>query len=54
MPITTNDAVLIEDIGRVRLLTINRPDALNAMNNAVFDGITDGLASAEVSAARPR
>lgn len=50
MPITTNDAVLIEDIGRVRLLTINRPEALNAMNNAVFDGITAGLASAEVSA----
>lgn len=31
------------DTGRVRTLTINRPAALNAMNNDVFSAIRDGL-----------
>lgn len=31
------------DTGRVRTLTINRPDALNAMNNDVFSAIRDAL-----------
>jgi len=44
-----NESVLTEDRGRIRLLTINRPDALNAMNNAVFAGIADALAAAEAS-----
>ncbi len=36
-----------EQHGRVRVLRIHRPDALNAMNNQVFSAIRDGLASAE-------
>ena len=31
------------DHGRVRLLTFERPDALNAMNNAVFSALRDAL-----------
>ena len=40
----------VADNGRVRTLTINRPDALNAMNNAVFAAIRDGLSDAENAA----
>lgn len=36
-----------EDDGRVRILRINRPEALNAMNNAVFAAIRDALIAAE-------
>ena len=32
---------------RVMTLTINRPEALNAANNSVFEGIRDGLLDAE-------
>ncbi len=32
---------------RVMTLTLNRPDALNAMNNAVYAGIRDALSDAE-------
>ncbi|MEM7541396.1 MAG: enoyl-CoA hydratase-related protein [Pseudomonadota bacterium] len=41
------EAIVIEDVGRVRLLRINRPAALNAMNQAVFGGIRDALKEAE-------
>ncbi|MEM7020033.1 MAG: enoyl-CoA hydratase/isomerase family protein [Pseudomonadota bacterium] len=44
-----NNAVTVEDQGRVRIIAINRPDALNAMNNAVFSGIRDALIAAEES-----
>ncbi|MFT4561307.1 MAG: enoyl-CoA hydratase/carnithine racemase [Gammaproteobacteria bacterium] len=41
------DCILTQDEGRVRRLTINRPEALNAMNNEVFATIADALAAAE-------
>jgi len=40
MVLTTTDA------GRVRTLAINRPEALNAMNNEVFAAIRQGLQAA--------
>ena len=40
-------ALEIEDVGRVRVLRINRPDALNAMNNDVYGAIYGALVEAE-------
>ena len=40
-------ALVIEDDDRVRVLRIDRPDALNAMNNDVFRSIRDALVDAE-------
>jgi len=37
----------IEDRGRVRVLRMNRPDALNAMNNELFAALRDALVAAE-------
>ena len=36
----------VTDDGRVRIVRINRPDALNAMNNATFAAIRDALVEA--------
>ena len=36
----------IEDQGRVRLLTLNRPDALNAFSEALYDATTQALIDA--------
>ena len=36
----------IEDTDRVRLLTLNRPDQLNAFNNELYDSVRDALAEA--------
>ena len=41
------DSVVCQDHGRVRVIKINRPQALNSMNNSVFGGIRDALADAE-------
>lgn len=43
--------VLVHDEARVRTLTLNRPDALNACNEALYDALTEGLLAA---AADPR
>ena len=43
----SDPVIVTEDLGRVRAITINRPQALNSMNNAVFAGIRDALAAAE-------
>lgn len=39
-------ALLIEDNNRVRTLTLNRPDALNAFNEALYDETTVALRAA--------
>src|SRR5689334_10268217 len=38
--------VLVHDEARVRTITLNRPDALNACNEALYDALTDGLLDA--------
>ncbi|MBK6856231.1 MAG: enoyl-CoA hydratase/isomerase family protein [Microthrixaceae bacterium] len=38
--------LLTHDESRVRTLTLNRPDALNACNEALYDALTDGLLDA--------
>ena len=35
-----------EDSERVRVLTLDRPEALNAFNEALYDALTDALAAA--------
>ena len=36
-----------ENTARVQIITLNRPEALNAMNNAVFAAVADALVAAE-------
>jgi enoyl-CoA hydratase/carnithine racemase len=36
----------VEDHGRARLLTLDRPEALNAFNTALYDALGDALAAA--------
>ena len=38
--------LLVDDSNRVRTLTLNRPDALNACNEALYDTLTDALLDA--------
>ena len=42
-----NDAVVTEDIGRVRVIKMTRPDALNSMNPWMFLGLRDALHGAQ-------
>ena len=44
----SENSVITEDHGRVRTITINRPQALNSMNNDVFAGIKEALGTAEI------
>ncbi len=48
---SANDLVLVEDRGRVRVLTLNRPKQLNAFNDAQYDALAQALRDA---AAHPR
>lgn len=41
------DCLLIEDRGAVRLLTMNRPDKLNALNTELTTALVDALAAAD-------
>ena len=40
----------IEDIGRVRKLILNRPEFMNAFNNALYKAVHDSLKQAEQDA----
>lgn len=40
------ELLLVEDRDRVRTLTLNRPDALNAFNEALYDALADALIEA--------
>jgi len=42
----TDDVVRISDDDRVRLITLHRPDVLNAFNDALYDGVRDALGGA--------
>jgi enoyl-CoA hydratase len=43
---STEPVVLVEDLGPVRRLTMNRPDALNALNGALVAGLSDAIRAA--------
>ena len=42
-----NDAVKVERIGNVALITLNRPQARNAINADLARGIVDGVAASQ-------
>lgn len=39
-------SILVEDRARVRTLTLDRPDALNAFDEALYDATTEALLAA--------
>ncbi|MCP4326909.1 MAG: enoyl-CoA hydratase/isomerase family protein [Alphaproteobacteria bacterium] len=41
-----SNPVLIENDGNVRIITLNRPERLNAINDALLDGLNGALAAA--------
>ncbi|MCU1356767.1 MAG: paaF 3 [Acidimicrobiales bacterium] len=44
--VTPNAPLLVDDESRIRTLTLNRPEALNACNEALYDALTDALLAA--------
>ena len=42
----TTDTVIVNDSNRVRTITLNRPEALNAFNDELYDGAGDALSRA--------
>lgn len=42
-----SDVLLVEDHGAVRILTLNRPDKLNALNHALTQALLDALQAAD-------
>ena len=38
--------ILVSDKAHVRTIMLNRPDAMNAFNGALFDSLTEGLLEA--------
>ena len=51
MTTTAEPSIVIEDRGAVRWITINRPQAANAIDDAVAQGFVAGLAAAKASPA---
>jgi enoyl-CoA hydratase/carnithine racemase len=47
---TSTDVLRIDNHGRVRVLTLNRPDALNAFNDALYTALGKALADAAAAA----
>lgn len=43
---TTDSPILVNDENRVRTIILNRPDALNACNEALYDALADALLAA--------
>lgn len=46
-PVPDSDLVLVDDIGRVRVLTLNRPDKANAFSIKLYDACTEALRTGE-------
>jgi len=45
--VNADDLVLVEDRGTVRILTLNRPDKLNALNTALTQALVDAFEAAD-------
>ncbi len=45
-----SELLLVEDQGAVRVLTLNRPEKLNALNTALTQALVDGLRAADQAA----
>ena len=50
---TDEAAVLTEARGRVLLITLNRPDAMNSINGALSTGLVEAIAELDSNAPTP-